>query len=62
VIAFDPGQYSIDRAIGLRWNGPAGVAALAIGVLAAVLVTMTMRRVPAPTSEQRGSEERRSAA
>lgn len=62
-IAFDPGRYSIDRAIGLTWNSLAGVVSLGVGVFAALLVTIAMHRAPAPSDQRRpGAEERRRAA
>ena len=36
-VAFTPGRYSLDRVIGLEWNGRvAGVAALGVGIIVAV--------------------------
>ena len=63
-IAFGPGRYAIDRALGFGWEGKlSGVIALSVGLLAGVAVEVTMRSIAAPaTSADEPTEEHRAAA
>lgn len=63
-IAFRPGRYSLDSAFGFGWNGRLfGVLALSVGLLAAVVVTVAMRRAPeAATAEYPAAEKPSRAA
>lgn len=58
-IAFRPGRYSLDSAFGIGLNGRLfGVLALSVGLLGAVVVTVTMRRAPeAVTAEYPAAEK-----
>jgi putative oxidoreductase len=63
-IAFGPGRYAIDRALDFGWNGKlSGVLALSVGLLAGVVVEVTMRPPAAPTTAfAEPTEEHRTAA
>jgi putative oxidoreductase len=63
-IAFGPGRFSIDRALGLGFDGRlSGVLALSVGLLAGVAVEVTMRRPDAPaTATDEPTEEHPRAA
>jgi putative oxidoreductase len=64
-IAFGPGRYSIDRAVGFGFDGRlSGVLALSVGLLAAVAVEVTMRRAGGPdaTALEEPTEEQPRAA
>ena len=63
-IAFGPGRYAIDRALGFGWEGKlSGVIALSVGLLAGVAVEVTMRSTAVPaTFADEPTEEHRAAA
>ena len=63
-IAFGPGRYAIDRALDLGWNGKlSGVLTLSVGLLAGVVVEVTMRSTTPPaTAFEEPTEEHRTAA
>jgi len=67
-IAFTPGRFSLDSALGIDWNGRvAAVAALGVGIIVAVGLAVARefeRREPATTTEELppAEQERRTAA
>jgi len=64
-IAFSPGRYAIDGALGLGLDGKlSGVLALSVGLLAGVAVEVTMRSTVAPSiavTADEPTEEHRAA-
>ena len=65
-IAFGPGRYSLDHAIGWGWNQRVvAIAAIALGVVAGVVAQMVRRPPPAATegvaTDDASSAERRAA-
>jgi putative oxidoreductase len=63
-IAFGPGRYAMDRALGFSWDGKlSGVLALSVGLLVGVVVDVMMRSTAAPTiAADEPTEEHRAAA
>lgn len=62
--AFAPGRFSLDRALGIAWNGRvAAVASLGVGIIVAVGLAVRRDVVrPEPTTEELPTGERSRAA